>query len=80
MKLAEESREMHHCVASYAYRCVQGASAIFSVSYNGERRFTVEIDPRSKQLVQARGARNRNCHDDESALLMRWLAEVVKAS
>ena len=31
-ELAEESRAMHHCVASYAYRCAQGSSAIFVAS------------------------------------------------
>ncbi len=76
VELAEESRTMQHCVASYAYRCVQGASAIFSVSRGDGRRFTVEIDPRSRQLVQARGARNRSCDDAELALVRRWLVEM----
>ena len=80
MELAQESRAMQHCVASYAYRCVQGASAIFSVSRNDVRRFTIELDPRSRQLVQARGMRNRTCDAGELAVVGRWLAEMVVKS
>lgn len=72
-ELAEESHAMHHCVASYAYRCAQGHSAIFSLSAAGIRRITVELDPSGHRIVQARGACNRAVTSDEQAVLARWL-------
>jgi hypothetical protein len=73
--LAEESRAMHHCVGSYAYRCAQGQSAIFSFRADGVRRVTVEVDPLGR-IVQARGACNRAATTEEQAVLARWLAVV----
>jgi hypothetical protein len=72
-ELADESAAMHHCVGSYAYRCAQGRSAIFSVTLDGERRITVELDPSTRAVVQARGLRNRECEPEERELLRRWL-------
>jgi hypothetical protein len=71
--LAEESREMHHCVASYAYRCVQGRTAIFSLCAAGTRRITFELDPFGHRIVQARGVCNRGATAEEQAVLARWL-------
>jgi hypothetical protein len=42
-ELVEEGKSMHHCVGSYAPRCAEGTSIIFSMN-NGERSYvTVEI-------------------------------------
>lgn len=71
--LAQESRAMHHCVASYAYRCVQGQTAIFSLCAAGDRRITVELDPFGHRIRQARGVCNRATTSEEQAVLTRWL-------
>jgi hypothetical protein len=72
-ELRAESAAMHHCVASYAYRCAQGRSVIFSVTLDGARRITVELDPSTRGVIQARGLRNRECSPEERDLLRRWL-------
>jgi hypothetical protein len=72
-ELVEESRAMHHCVASYAYSCAQGSSAIFSLSLDQARRATVEVYPLRRRIVQARGPCNRSCDPEELDVLQRWL-------
>jgi len=69
--LGDESAAMHHCVASYDYRCAQGVSAVFSVCRDGVRQVTVELDPASRRVVQARGPYNRPCSAGEIDLLQR---------
>jgi hypothetical protein len=60
--LQQEGRAMRHCVASYARTCARGTSAIYSLNQdNGtgyERRLTIQLDVRSKHIVQARGRFN----------------------
>jgi hypothetical protein len=61
-ELQEEGRAMRHCVASYARTCARGASAIFSLKIDSgaglDRRLTIEIDVRSRRIIQARGRYN----------------------
>ncbi|WP_158257620.1 PcfJ domain-containing protein [Haliangium sp. UPWRP_2] len=71
--LADESRVMGHCVASYAYRCVQGLSAIFSLRANGSSQLTIELEPASRAIAQVRGMANRLATAAERAILRRWL-------
>jgi hypothetical protein len=75
-ELAEESVAMRHCVASYAYRCARGLSTIFSVSLDQVRRVTVEVEPRSRRVVQCRGLRNRGPEPRELEIVQRWLASL----
>lgn len=41
--LREEGAAMRHCVSSYASRCREGASRIFSIRRNGDRVATLEL-------------------------------------
>lgn len=75
--LHEESQSMHHCVASYAYRCAQGHSAIFSLCANGTRRITIELEPTSRRIAQARGTCNRSATPEEQSVISRWLAALL---
>lgn len=75
--LSEESQSMHHCVASYAYRCAQGHSAIFSLCANGTRRITIELEPTSRRIAQARGTCNRSATSEEQSVISRWLADLL---
>lgn len=77
--LGEESRTMHHCVASYSYRCAQGKTAIFSVCAAGDRKVTVELDPFSRRIMQVRGLCNRAATIEEQTVLSRWLAATSPA-
>jgi hypothetical protein len=71
-ELYEEGSAMSHCVASYALRCRGGASAIFSLRCNGERRLTLELDPQTRRIVQARGPHNRHPTEEEQQQIEAW--------
>jgi hypothetical protein len=62
-ELQDEGRALRHCVASYEYRCVRGTSSIWSLRrQDGEEfspRFTIEVDPRTRTIVQIRGHHNQ---------------------
>ncbi|MGO8753176.1 MAG: PcfJ domain-containing protein [Thermoguttaceae bacterium] len=75
--LFEEGDAMHHCVACYAGRCVSGHSAIVSVRCGESRCVTVEINPRTKQVVQANGLCNRQATPEEQTAIGLWLKAVV---
>jgi len=76
-ELFREGQAMHHCVAGYAARCASGHSAIVSVLHNGMRRITVEINPKTRQVVQARGPCNRPAQPEERRAISLWLRAVV---
>lgn len=76
--LVEEGQAMSHCVASYAGRCASGHSAIVSMRYNNSRRITVEMNPTTRQIVQARGACNRNVNTEEREVLSLWMTAVIQ--
>ncbi len=71
-ELYYEGRAMSHCVASYALRCRGGASAIFSLTCNGQRRLTLELDPQTRRVVQSRGEHNREATPEERAQIEEW--------
>jgi hypothetical protein len=77
-ELIQESEAMHHCVAGYAEWCSRGESAILSLRRNEERRLTVEIDPRTGRILQARGQCNVAPEPGEMAVLQRWQDEYLK--
>ncbi|MCU0916685.1 MAG: PcfJ domain-containing protein [Planctomycetes bacterium] len=77
-ELFREGQAMHHCVASYAGRCAAGHAAIVSLSHEGVRRVTVEINPRTRQIVQARGACNRSADPAEQRAIHLWLKTIVR--
>lgn len=75
-ELAIESVAMSHCVATYAYRCAQGTSAIFSLTKDGARCATIELVPSTRNVAQARGKHNRACNAAELLIIAVWLAEL----
>ncbi|MBS0203739.1 MAG: PcfJ domain-containing protein [Planctomycetes bacterium] len=77
--LFEEGQALSHCVATYAARCATGYSAIVSMRCDGIRQITIEIQPQTKRLVQARGLRNRSADDHESDLIRRWISAVIQS-
>lgn len=76
--LHAEGRTLQHCVASYAWRCRQGLSQIFSIRRQGagssRSMATVEVDPRQRAVVQARGLRNHRASGKALRLLHAWTA------
>lgn len=77
--LTEEGRAMHHCVASYARSCAEGASSIWALELEGgsgvEKRLTVEVANARRQVVQARGEFNRRPSPEETEILRRWATQ-----
>ncbi|RYU81885.1 PcfJ domain-containing protein [Hymenobacter persicinus] len=72
--LVEEGRGLRHCVASYLDSCRRGRSGIFSLTLNGLRRVTLEVQA-NRTVVQARGVFNRRPNDEEGAWIQRWAAD-----
>lgn len=76
-QLDREGAGLHHCIGSYAQQCMVGRSAVFSMRRTGQPTITIEIDPGTGTVLQARGARNRACSVEEQWVMQQWLAEVV---
>lgn len=76
-ELREEGTAMHHCVESYTSRCSIGLDSIFSLTVNGERRLTIQVNPNRKIILQARGYQNRATTPEESMILNVWQKEVL---
>ena len=73
--LVAETRAMHHCVASYAPKCIAGHASIWSLrrraAGNTERLLTIELD-RQHRAIQLRGFANRMPRIEERKVLERW--------
>ncbi len=76
--LRTEGTALHHCFASYAHRCCRGASRIWSLRvWRGEsvqHVLTMEVDPKRRAVVQARGRANRAPSGKPLQLLRHWAA------
>lgn len=73
--LVAETRAMHHCVASYAAKCIAGRASIWSLRRRAagvtQRLLTIELDPQ-RRAIQVRGFANRLARPDERKVLERW--------
>ena len=77
--LYEEGKELHHCVYTYAGRCMQRRSFIFSLRFIGHEEAKtplITIELRGKQIVQAKGKYNRKPTDIERELIQIWAKEM----
>lgn len=76
VQLRSEGTALHHCVASYADRCYRGNTSIWSLRlWQGEKVrhvLTVEIDPKRRAVIQARGRANRAASGRPLRLLQDW--------
>jgi hypothetical protein len=75
--LRAEGTALHHCVATYARRCLWGISRIWSLrvttGWSGWRSVaTIEVDPRVRAIVQARGMRNQAPSARARELIFMW--------
>ncbi|MGX5850953.1 PcfJ domain-containing protein [Mesorhizobium sp. PL10] len=73
--LVAESRAMHHCVSTYAAKCIAGNASIWVLRRKAlgkaERLLTIELDPQHR-AVQVRGFGNRLATLEEQKILSRW--------
>lgn len=75
--LLAEGRTLHHCVATYEWSCIRGAASIWSLrrqAAEGEARpvYTIEVDPRTRTIVQIRGKRNRHAAGHPRRIIATW--------
>lgn len=74
-ELVSESAAMHHCVSSYAAKCIAGYASIWALRRlalgKTERMLTIELD-RQHRAVQVRGFANRVATPEERKILERW--------
>lgn len=80
-ELIKEGAELKHCVASYAYSIRNKRTSIFSLGQQvpaiGEdinKLITVEVDLKSRRVVQARGWCNRFMNEEERRIVKGWAA------
>jgi hypothetical protein len=77
-QLREEGVALHHCVGSYAHLCHHGNSSIWSLRvWQGEKIrsvLTVEVDPKRRAVIQARGKANRSASGKSLQVLHHWAA------
>jgi hypothetical protein len=75
--LRAEGAALHHCVATYAQKCLWGLSRIWSLrvtsGWSGWRSVaTIEVDPGGRAVVQARGMRNQAPSARARDLIFLW--------
>lgn len=76
LELYKEGLEMHHCVASYAHKCITGQSSIWSLRrYDKAGEFkrlaTLEVNEYG-ELIQAYGPYNASPKKDTWKLIHHW--------
>lgn len=74
--LHEEGDELYHCVATYESSCRQGGSSIWSMMTHGtltsRRVLTIEVEPRTRRIVQARGRCNIAPTPEARRVMLQW--------
>jgi hypothetical protein len=74
--LAAEGKAMDHCVATYTDTCSRRLATIWSVGVEGadgrERVATVEVDPASREVVQAKARSNDDPDEPCLAIVRAW--------
>jgi hypothetical protein len=74
--LYAEGRAMHHCVHSYATKCLRGDSTIWSLRLRTDgqekRMATIEVHPHRRVIMQVRAQCNRRPGHRSSEIIRRW--------
>jgi hypothetical protein len=77
-QLRTEGAALRHCVASYADNCSRGTCRVWSLRFRRDERvhhvLTIEVDPKRRAIVQARGLANRAASGKPLRLLQDWAA------
>ena len=77
--LLREGQKMRHCVSSYKRECMEGRTAIFSMSsvvgWKEHRNLTIEVTIDKWQVVQVAGFGNRRATNQEHNILRHWARE-----
>ena len=77
-ELYAEGRALSHCVYTYAVKCRDGKTTIWSLRLraNGveKRMATVEVDPCKRAIVQTRAKRNSYAGSRSKEMIQQWAA------
>lgn len=79
--LWDEGKAMRHCVSSYADRCLNGGSRIFSIMKDGLRFGTLQLalnDQNEWQVVQFRGKCNQSIDDERAGEFTSRICEAYR--
>jgi len=68
--LQREGNAMRHCVLSYKRDCIEGRCSIWSLTFNDNRKLTIEV--KGHYVAQIRGLANRMARPDEKSIISRW--------
>ena len=75
-ELNAEGKAMQHCVADYKWRCANRITTIWSLAVETpegrRRRVTVEVDPGTREVVQAKARLNAEPDSASRAVLVAW--------
>lgn len=71
--LTAKGRTLRHCVYSYSWLLLRGGISMWTYRIDGERVLTVEVDNRTRRVVQCRGRANRQPTLSEMAQVTRWM-------
>jgi hypothetical protein len=75
-QLRVEGKAMHHCVADYVRLCLKKRSSIWSMEVEDQegrqRVLTIEVDPATREVVQASRRRNMRPTPEDQEILGRW--------
>jgi hypothetical protein len=75
-ELVVEGRIMRHCVARYVGRCVKLRSSIWSMTcyscVGQEHMLTIEVDPNTRTIVQAKGKCDSPPTQEGRRIMLRW--------
>jgi hypothetical protein len=77
--LDAEGRTMRHCVGTYGDLCSKRISSIWSMMCHSrlgqEHVLTIEVNPSTQTIVQARGKRNVPPSPEARRIMLRWAAQ-----
>ncbi len=74
-ELFEEGKNMNHCVGGYSDNCRTSKSAIFSmqnVLSRGKSLVTIEVNPKNREVIQARRRFNDSPSSFEKEIIIEW--------
>lgn len=76
----EEGNAMRHCAGGegYQYLCEEMDCCLISLTRNGVRAVTIEINGSSLQVEQVKGRFNREPLEEELGVIQRWRAAVLE--
>lgn len=75
-QLIEEGQKLHHCVATYARKCAEQLTSIWSLQCHGSLEshhvLTIQVDASQRRIVRALGKCNTRPRADARHVMERW--------